>query len=389
MNMDEINILHIVKGIDIGGNNGGAESFGIRLSQALRDHGLNVSLCAYLRYRTPVESQWANQLQKQGIEVFFACSTDKVNLLDARKNINYWLKGHHVQIIHSHYQVGTITSISLKLSGAFRFLVRTAHANLEFGSGVLGGISRTIFQAILYPLIVDREIGVSRTITKRLNDQLLRKATNKTLLWIPNAISPTQAIESSINQSTDWYKEFPQNPWLITTIGILVSIKNIDLLIQAMPQILKVIPDARLLVVGSGPEFSSLLKLAENLGIANYCQFLGQQQNITSILDKTNIFILPSSSEGISTVILEAMQNKVPVIASDIPGNSELIENHVSGLLIPVGEVDAVTKAIIWSHQHPAEMMRMAEKAYTQIGDYLMPEVCQKYLNLYRSLSKS
>jgi glycosyltransferase involved in cell wall biosynthesis len=387
--LDGISILHIIKGIDIGGKNGGAENFGIHLVQALRKQGVKVSLCAYLKHDTPIEKYWLSQLENDGIEVFFACPSQRMNFLKARKNIKNWLHDNHPNIVHSHYQIGTITLISLKLGTSINLLVRTAHVSLEFGRGIYGVISRFIFRDIFYPLFVDYEIGVSRSITHSLNQQFVRRLIHKHVLWIPNAIPDTNDIERTGDPLSTLNIGKSEKQWLIISIGILVSRKNINLLLFAMPEVLKQIPHAKLIIVGDGPELKHLLDLSNELGISKSCLFLGQQQNIHSILAISNLLILPSSSEGISTVLLEAIQNKVPVIASDIAGNRELIEENVSGWLIPVGDVGSISGAIIRAYHEPDKIKSMAENAHTQINVYYISNVCNKYINAYLSMMKN
>jgi glycosyltransferase involved in cell wall biosynthesis len=388
MDPAEKNILHIVKGIDIGGNSGGAENFGIRLVQSLNKWDMNVTICAFLHYGTAVEQQWLRQLQNEGIEVFYACSSKKINIFEARKNIKNWIRDQHVQIVHSHYQVGTITCLSLKLLNGCNYLLRTAHANLEFGKGIYGSMSRLIFRDFLYPLLVNYEIGVSRSITESLNQQIIRRLIHKPAHWIPNAIP--DIIESEYNDDplSTYLSGTSEIPWLVTSMGILLSGKNLDILIKAISEVIKTISNAKLVIVGDGPEYNYLVNVSKELGISNSCWFLGQQENIHYILEKSNVFVLPSSSEGLSTVLLEAMQNKVPVIASDIAGNRELIQDEISGWLVPVGDVAALSTAIIRAYQQPLKMKNMAEAAFTQISTYSLSSVCDQYVNAYLTLTQ-
>ena len=387
--LNRLKILQIVKGIDIGGNSGGAESFGVRLALSLHEHGLDVYVCAYVNYDTPVEKYWQNQLENAGIKVFFASTDRKFHPYKAQKRIKNWLKDHPIDIVHSHYQVGTITSIYLKSKHRYRFLVRTSHIDSEFGSTIYGVFSRLIFREIVYPIFMDCEIGVSRAITQNLNQQIIRSLLHKPAFWIPNAIPDRVDLFFPEEQPALNLDAKSDEDWIVTTIGLLVTRKKIDILIRSMVEVVKQIPHAKLVIVGEGPELNDLIGLSKELGISKSCWFLGQQQNIHAILKKSNIFTLPSSSEGFSTVILEAMQNKVPVIASDIPGNRELIEDGRSGWLVPVGNVDALTSAIIRSYQHPDENFRMAEQAYTQLDEYSMSTVCSKYLKIFFSLMQT
>jgi glycosyltransferase involved in cell wall biosynthesis len=388
-NLDGSKILQIVKGIDIGGNSGGAESFGIRLARSLKENGKDVSICAFFQFDTSIEKYWHSQLKIDGIDVFYANPSSKLNLFEARKNIRNWLRGNYTSIVHSHYQIGTIISTSLKYTNLYQFLVRTAHIDLEFGQGISGIASRLAFQNFVYPLFVDREVGVSRSITHRANRQIARRILNKPAIWIPNAIPEIIPGGPADDQKEKYNPKKSEKPWIVTFIGILVTRKNLDLLIRAMVKVIDQIPNAYLVVAGDGPEFTNLLNLAKELNISDSCSFLGQQQNIQPILEESNIFVLPSSSEGISTVILEAMQNNVPVIASDIAGNRELIQDGISGWLVPLGDAGALTNAIIRAYQHPEEILRLATEAHKRIDIYSMSNVCNQYMQLYMSLMQT
>jgi glycosyltransferase involved in cell wall biosynthesis len=388
-NLDGFKILQIVKGIDIGGNSGGAESFGIRLARALKENGKDVSICAFFKFDTSVEKDWYNQLNNDGIDVFYANPSRKLNLFESRKKIRNWLRGNYTNIVHSHYQIGTIISISLKFSNLYQFLVRTAHIDLEFGQGIPGKVSRVAFQNFLYPLFVDREVGVSRSITQRTNRQIVRRILNKPAVWIPNAVPEIIKVEQYEDRKEKYRETKSGKPWNVTAIGILVSRKNIDLLIRSMVKVIDQIPNARLVIAGDGPEFTFLVRLSRELNIYDSCSFLGQQQNIQPILEESNILILPSSSEGISTVILEAMQNNVPVIASDIAGNRELIQDGINGWLVPLGDGDELTNAIIRAYHYPGEIQQLAEEAHKRIDIYSMATVGNKYMQLYMSLMQT
>ncbi len=388
-NLDGVRILHIVKGIDIGGNSGGAENFGVHLVQALKKRNVNVELCAFLQYGTSAEQSVITQLRNEGIDVFFACLSKRNNILVARKNINKWINDHNIQIVHSHYQVGTITCLSLKYITNGKIILRTAHANLEFGKSINGMISRIVFRNFLYPLLLDYEIGVSRTITESLNRQIIRRIIHKPAFWIPNAIPDKIEIGEDDDPLSEYLGDGIEPQWLITTIGILLPGKKLDILIKSMSEVIKTISEAKLVIVGYGSEYDYLVNLSKTLGVYDSCWFLGQQRNIHSILQKTNVFVLPSSSEGLSTVLLEAIQCKVPIIASDIMGNRELIQDGISGWLVPVSNAQALSRAIIRAYQQPEKIRNMAEAAFAQISTYSISSVCDKYINAYIKLLQS
>jgi glycosyltransferase involved in cell wall biosynthesis len=350
---------------------------------------MDVSVCVYCKYGTSIENYWQEYLEKCGIKYFFACPGEKFRLYEGLKNIKNWLSDHPVDIVHSHNQIGTIMSAFIKPIHRYRILVRTAHIDSEFGTSFIGLLSRIIFIGVIYPLFVDKEVGVSLAITSELNQQIVRKVLQKKAFWIPNALPSENHPPGYDGEVANIIGVKSEDDWIITTIGLLVERKKIDVLIRAMANVVNIIPKARLVIVGGGPELDRLINLSIELGISKSCRFTGQQKNILPVLKNTNVFVLPSSSEGLSTVILEAMNNNVPVIASDIPGNRELIINGLTGWLVPVGDMDGLANTIVKAYQQPEKMKRMAQEAYTRTADYSITDVSNKYFNLYLSLMQN
>ena len=307
-NERELRILQIVKGIDIGGYNGGSEHFGIRLARQLRQAGVDVSLCAYFRHNTSVEAEWADCLKGEGIRLVFANRSYRLNLWEGYWSLARFIKEHSVDLIHSHFQSGTLTSIFLKSMRNIDCIVRTAHTPLEFGTGWPGLIARNIFVNGIYPFVLDREIGVSRVLVNALDARLSAHLAGKKAVCINNAVSEVVQTPQTINPCIAFMEGLTEPPWIMTMIGILNPLKNFDTVIRALPVILADIPNARLALVGNGQEELWLRQLAIDLGVADQVWFLGQRGDIATLLANSNLFIHPSLLEALSTVILEALQ---------------------------------------------------------------------------------
>ena len=121
-------------------------------------------------------------------------------------------------------------------------------------------------------------------------------------------------------------------PLRIGSVGRLVAVKNYALLLNAFARLPRG-QSVELVLVGDGPERSALEALARELGIADRVEFMGHRDDIPAVLKTLDIFVLPSISEGMSNTLLEAMAAAVPVLASDVGGNGEIIEAEQSGLL--------------------------------------------------------
>jgi sugar transferase (PEP-CTERM/EpsH1 system associated) len=131
------------------------------------------------------------------------------------------------------------------------------------------------------------------------------------------------------------------NEVVVGIVARLDPIKNHPLLLRAFDNIKKDYQNTRLLVIGDGPDKKRLESLA-----GGNVLFLGNRADIPEILRILDIFVLPSLNEGISNTILEAMATGIPVIASNVGGNSELVKNGVTGMLVESGSLEGLISAL-------------------------------------------
>ncbi|PYS13638.1 MAG: hypothetical protein DMG15_10530 [Acidobacteria bacterium] len=120
-----------------------------------------------------------------------------------------------------------------------------------------------------------------------------------------------------------------------------------DLLLNAFAGVAKKVP-ARLTFVGDGPDLAALRRQAENLGIARVVNFMGFRENPFPLVRSADVFVLPSRYEGFGCVLIEAMCLGVPVVATDCPhGPAEILLDGNNGILVPIGDEDALRDAIL------------------------------------------
>jgi glycosyltransferase involved in cell wall biosynthesis len=145
----------------------------------------------------------------------------------------------------------------------------------------------------------------------------------------------------------------------VVTVSRLTNWKNIDLVIKACSEI-----GVSLAIVGDGPEMSELKKLAA----ASYANtiFFGEldQEGVSEVLRESSIYILFSNYEGLSFSLLEAMMFGKPVIVSDVPGNRDVIEHEVTGLVVPVDSHQKLVEALRYLVDHPEIANSLGNKAH-------------------------
>ena len=142
---------------------------------------------------------------------------------------------------------------------------------------------------------------------------------------------------------------------IIVSASRFVPWKGFGFLIRLMPDILKIKPDAKLVLAGDGPEYKRYKALAEELGLLEKVIFTGaiKREKLAIYLKSSDMFLLASSYEGLSHLILEAMQQCTPSIVSDIGGNPEVVDHEINGLLVPYLDKEAWLGAIssVWQNK--------------------------------------
>ena len=128
----------------------------------------------------------------------------------------------------------------------------------------------------------------------------------------------------------------------IVFVGTLDYRKNVSLLITAVKMLIDAGIPVTLDIIGDGPEFLQLQKMARSLDIEDKINFLGSFSEITPFLERAHIFVLPSQFEGLPNVVLEAMACGLPVIATQVGGVQDIIQHRINGLLVPPGDTEAI-----------------------------------------------
>ena len=166
---------------------------------------------------------------------------------------------------------------------------------------------------------------------------------------------------------------------VIGTIGRMQPVKDQLTLARAFIEVVETSPHGRerfaLVMVGEGPLRSEAAALLERAGVSNLVWLPGSRDDTPELLRAFDIFVLPSLAEGISNTILEAMASGLPVVATDVGGNGELVVKGKTGFLVPRAEPQAMTAAILdyadepaLRDRHGAEGRRRAVESFSLAG---------------------
>jgi glycosyltransferase involved in cell wall biosynthesis len=151
--------------------------------------------------------------------------------------------------------------------------------------------------------------------------------------------------EKQVQSYGDQFDLLNRGPILVC-IANLRPVKGLDVLLRATAELINDFPNLALLLVGDGPDRAMLDKMAQELNILRNVRFLGWQANIEGILALADLGVLSSHSEGLSNAIIEYMAAGLPVVCTDVGGNSELVEHLKNGFLVRPGDHAALAKGI-------------------------------------------
>jgi len=184
----------------------------------------------------------------------------------------------------------------------------------------------------------------------------------------------------------------PRNARIIGTIGNIRPIKGVQYLVAAAAQISTFFPDVECLIVGGDATLcddykKSLQDLIVESGLQSKVHFLGPRQDVAELLQLLDVFVLPSLSEGFSNALIEAMHAGKGIVATDVGGNSEAIENNKSGILVPVKDARALADAVIRLLSSPNELMRLGIAAQNRARAlFSTSRMVREYETMYETL---
>ena len=254
------------------------------------------------------------------------------------RKVSFWLKKNRIHIVHTHaHPAGYLGRTAAFMAGNIGLIYHVHTMPLDL-------MTRHHIKESAIGLITDKILCISNSARDYLiTKQFYVKDKIEVLYNGVNSPSSTKFIEKPeyLAEGSDCYP-------IIGIVASLTENKGHASLLQAFREIIKEYPKARLLIIGDGPEMSNLINLSDRLGIQHNVNFCGVQQNVFPYLACLDIFVLPSIfREGFPCTIIEAMAMAKPVVASNLHGIPEAVQDNVNGLLFPPGDSSSMAKALL------------------------------------------
>lgn len=172
-------------------------------------------------------------------------------------------------------------------------------------------------------------------------------------------------------------------------VGRLVEQKGLDILLNALAQVKNQLPEWRLTVIGDGPKGPEYRRLAESAGIEELIQWKGwvDFSELPAIYREHDIFILPSRYEGMPSVVIQAMACGCAVLATQVYGIDELVNQGINGYHVPLNSPGAFEEGLVQISNHP-NLADMQQAAVEQAAHFGWDRIAQEYVDLYRQILK-
>ena len=226
----------------------------------------------------------------------------------------------------------------------------------------------------------DRIIAISDVVHNRL---LELKVPSQKIRKIYNGIDVPQ-ITNQLRTSQ------PKKSGTILFVGHIVRLKRHEDAIQAVAALINDLPYITLQIAGAVYDkdyYKELCQLVENLNLEAHINFLGSREDIIPLMQEAELLVLCSQHEAIPLTILEAMAVGLPVVASNIPGNRQLIQNGREGLLVPIGDIQSYIQAIRTLLTQPQQARKLAHQArLTMEQNFTAARMVSQTVDTYKEL---
>jgi glycosyltransferase involved in cell wall biosynthesis len=338
-------ILHVVDSLE----RGGQETFLLDLAITQKKMGYKVEIICIFTGGILIEKAEQNDIS------VVALTECKYKILGLKKAIDNFKP----DVIHTHNRAPAFITLLAKFT-YFHKIVNTRH-----GNGVRG-----LYWTIA-AFFIKKIINVSEDLYQESNF-LNRKCLSYKNVVIKNGIVIPTIISNNNNLGR------------LIIVGRLNSVKNHSLALHIIKECLNQNLPVTLDIVGDGPEYSFIQFEIKSLALEGHVNLLGDRNDVNDLLSHSDLFLLTSLSEGHSIALLEACATGLPAIVSNVGGNSEIVQNNVSGFINELDDVDGFVKNIkilILDRNRRYEMSKSARE--WSLENASMESCAKEYLKIY------
>ncbi|MHB8626586.1 MAG: glycosyltransferase family 4 protein [Aggregatilineales bacterium] len=172
---------------------------------------------------------------------------------------------------------------------------------------------------------------------------------------------------------------------IVTMVAVLRAGKGHEVLFEAIPRLKAAVPNVQVKLVGDGELADNLRRQAAPLG--DTVEFLGQRMDVPELLGASDVLVLPSWSEALPTVLMEAGAASLPVVATNVGGTAEIVVDGEGGYIVPPGDPEMLARRLIDLLQNPSQAAQMGQKARERVAQlFSLQQQARKTIALYERI---
>jgi glycosyltransferase involved in cell wall biosynthesis len=282
-----------------------------------------------------------------------------------------------IDVVHTH------NPLPLTYGAPAGRLVGAAVVHTKHGENLESRTRRVALRRVV-SVFADAFVAVSEMTADAA--RVTRDVSERKLRVIPNGIDVGRfGPEPATRRAVRAELRVPEDAWVVGTVGRLASEKNQVLLVRALAPVLG--ERARLVLVGDGPEEPAIRRAIAEARAEPWVHLTGARADVPRYLRALDVFALPSLTEGLPLVILEAMATGLPVVASDVGGLPDVVAHGVTGFLVPPGDADALRETLAALAAQPARARELGSRGRSvAVARHSLERVSEAYLELYVDL---
>ena len=372
--MKKIRVLHVVLSLGTGGLENGIINI---INGSNKDEFHTDVIC--IRERGELHSRIENSSTKVFYDKELASG-----LVNSIKHIRKTILNEGYDILHTHgwatMLAGYLAIKSLTFNRNKPIIINGEHGTLYFESKQQIAIQRFLFKQMRLNLSVS--VALVNEVSRRFNvsTNIFKAIINGVNV---NKFAPNSEQRHSVREELNLIEE----NLLIGSVGRLVEVKNYPSLIKAFAMVLKKQPNARLALAGDGPDKKTLEALIEERGLKNKVFLMGRREDVPSVMNAFDIFVLPSFREGLSNTILEAMSSALPVVVTNVGGSPEIVIENKTGHLFEVSNTTQLADILDSLMIDRKKLRTMSEDARKHVvKNYSLETMVNNYQQTYRDL---
>jgi glycosyltransferase involved in cell wall biosynthesis len=231
--------------------------------------------------------------------------------------------------------------------------------------------------------LFDRIVRAYVAISKE-TEAIFARYVCRPIAYIPNAASKSFAAKAP--------RAAPGTARQILSVGTISAQKHYDLLVDTAAEMKTRLPATEMpkfLIAGNGVELEAMRALTREKGVADHVSFLGERSDIAELMATSDIYLNTSRYEGMPVALLEAMASGLPIVATRVAGNTELIGHEENGLLCPLDEPSALSDAIIRLFSDSLFYAACSKGAIRNAGTFSIDATTDKHIALFQRLVAS